>query len=362
MPVYKDKKGKFFFKCSIHSRQFVRRGFSSKEEAVKKEHLFIAMFDERKSNFVPTFNELCDSFLIREKENVKITTYLHCQARIREHFIGVFPDIRIDHITYLDFINWRKRLEECHLSEANNFISLLKRIFEFGFVFFGVRVKYASLISPFKDYSYGPSRIKEKNNLLSYDQFKRILSYCDDEKFRLMFITGFITGMRISEVRGLQVKCLVDSKLYVYQQASSKLGVGHSVLISTKSAESNRVYYLPSFLVRALNQYISERKLSPKSFLFYSSCSKDKIIGSTTVSRYLKECGDKAGLQGVHFHMFRHTEASMLNDSGIDRKLIAEYLGHSSEAVTERYYIHDSSEKRIELANILDTKFSELIK
>ncbi len=36
-------------------------------------------------------------------------------------------------------------------------------------------------------------------------------------------------------------------------------------------------------------------------------------------------------------------------------------MASSSEEVTERCYIYDSSEKRIELAGILDAKFSELI-
>jgi integrase len=360
MPVYQDKGGRWMFKCCIHGHQFLRRGFSSSDEASRQELMFKATFGSDKV-YVPRFNELCEMFLSREKMLVKETTYLHDRHRIEEHILGQIPDQPVDELSYGDFLAWRNHIESSHLMECNIFVSLLNRIFDFCFDVFGIKVKFVKLIPPFRDYSYGPQRIKDKVKILSESDLRSFINACDDDEFRLLFITGFITGMRIGEARGLQVKCFDGNKLFVYQQVNSKLEKGKSKLMSTKSSDSNRVYYLPSFLSSSLLEYIKFHHLVGNDFLFPSSYSNQDPLGETTINRYMKETCAKAGINKIHFHMFRHTEASLLNDSGLDRKTIAAWLGHSSEKITEQYYIHDSSDKKEQLASYLNDRFSSLL-
>ncbi|MFA6664863.1 MAG: hypothetical protein WCS21_11200, partial [Lachnospiraceae bacterium] len=90
MPVYKDKNGKFFFKCSIHSQQFLRRGFSTREEALNAERVFIVGY---KGDSVPNFSLLVSSYLAYKKLLVKSSTFIHQKEDIERHVIGHFPDI-----------------------------------------------------------------------------------------------------------------------------------------------------------------------------------------------------------------------------------------------------------------------------
>lgn len=61
-----------------------------------------------------------------------------------------------------------------------------------------------------------------------------------------------------------------------------------------------------------------------------------------------------AGLKGVSPHVLRHTAAVHLAVAGTPMSRIAQYLGHSSTAVTERVYARFAPEHLQEEANILD--------
>lgn len=61
-----------------------------------------------------------------------------------------------------------------------------------------------------------------------------------------------------------------------------------------------------------------------------------------------------AGLPGVSAHVFRHTAAVHMAAGGIPMNQIAQYLGHSSTAVTERTYARFAPDHLREAADILD--------
>jgi integrase len=56
--------------------------------------------------------------------------------------------------------------------------------------------------------------------------------------------------------------------------------------------------------------------------------------------RVLGAAADRAGLDGVGFHTFRHTCASLLLDGGKNIAQVAAWLGHSDPAFTLRTYVH----------------------
>lgn len=61
-----------------------------------------------------------------------------------------------------------------------------------------------------------------------------------------------------------------------------------------------------------------------------------------------------AGLPGVSAHVFRHTAAVHMAAGGIPMNQIAQYLGHSSTAVTERTYARFAPDHLRDAAEILD--------
>jgi integrase len=58
----------------------------------------------------------------------------------------------------------------------------------------------------------------------------------------------------------------------------------------------------------------------------------------TDWQRGLKRLFDIAEVRGAHAHRFRHTFACEMLTAGVSLTIVAKLLGHSSEAITERYY------------------------
>jgi integrase len=58
------------------------------------------------------------------------------------------------------------------------------------------------------------------------------------------------------------------------------------------------------------------------------------------VRRVLDAAAERAGVEWVHFHTFRHTCASLLFEGGKNIKQVSGWLGHADPAFTLRTYVH----------------------
>lgn len=65
---------------------------------------------------------------------------------------------------------------------------------------------------------------------------------------------------------------------------------------------------------------------------------------STNAIMILKKMFLAAGVENTSSHSLRRTHANTLRRNGVDLKVIQEQLGHSSLAVTERYFTIDPLE------------------
>lgn len=61
----------------------------------------------------------------------------------------------------------------------------------------------------------------------------------------------------------------------------------------------------------------------------------------------LKKVCEKAGLPPIHLHSLRHTHASLLINSNITAKVIADRLGHSTTKTTLDTYSHVFAESEV---------------
>lgn len=60
--------------------------------------------------------------------------------------------------------------------------------------------------------------------------------------------------------------------------------------------------------------------------------------GVKNINRAFSRAANRAGLDGVHPHVLRHTAAVHMVASGCDMARVSQYMGHSSVSVTERIY------------------------
>lgn len=137
------------------------------------------------------------------------------------------------------------------------------------------------------------------------------------------------TGLRVSEITQLRLADIQLERSGAHVRAHGK-------------GRKERITPLTSQTVRALRAYLKDHHAAPDASLFLSrlgnAMSRDAVeqLLETHRARAAKKCPSLA-TKRVSPHVLRHTNAMLLLDSGIDRSVIALWLGHESIETTEIY-------------------------
>lgn len=339
MPVYKAKNGSWYFKCSINGRQFLRRGFDSRKEAVEAEALFrtegsSSAQKESKKKAI-TFNELCKLYIRHIKKNLKISTAYTYEKRITRYFLGRLPDIDVTKLKETDFKKIENYLNRSNLKIKNDLLNMFKRMFDYLSVYHDIDIKYPRRMIVKKTYE-----IKPLESVHSMD-IKLIQNYyaISNDYFRLYLLISLLYGLRIGEVRGITLSSIQGDRLLIYKQIASKTGLKTYQVISPKTKSSNRSLLIPEFLKERITQHIKANRLKDDDYLFYSVRSKKDPIGEQTIRTYFRNLEIQNHWQHFSPHQLRHTIATYLTDNGIPYEIIGKFLGHDFKNVTMNVYI-----------------------
>ena len=178
---------------------------------------------------------------------------------------------------------------------------------------------------------------KKLPEIFNHDELKRLFASPDNQKHRLMLMTAYAGGLRISEVIHLRVKD-IDSKRMVIRIENSK-------------GEKDRYTILSQRLLVELRSYWE--KYRPQNLLFPSPIKDGPLVRATPnlIFRAAKKKSNIA--KDVTFHCLRHTFATNLLESGVDIRTIQILLGHSSISSTA-IYLHIARKNISELKSPLD--------
>lgn len=152
-------------------------------------------------------------------------------------------------------------------------------------------------------------------------------SWCGMRDYSLL-LTTMQTGLRLAEVTGLQLKDVV-------------LGPGAYVRCHGKGRKE-RCTPLTRSTARMLGAWRKRQRSTNNEYLFPSArggrLSHD-AMQDLVAKRVAEACPRCASLLGSRItpHMLRHTAAMELLHAGIDRSLIAIWLGHESVDTTQVY-------------------------
>lgn len=151
----------------------------------------------------------------------------------------------------------------------------------------------------------------------------------------------FKTGLRISDVLGLKLDCLVklNNKFWIETDIEKTYIEGHRIPIDDELANMLAV------LIDSSKKYSNEDN-NPEKYIFvrYKGSRKGKPYGQTWVQTQLNSFAidynitDELGNR-YHFknHSFRHTYAIKLLNGGADILTVQELLAHASPEMTMRY-------------------------
>ncbi len=371
MPVYKDtnKKGTYFFKCCIKSKQYIRRGFSTKSEAREAESIFIAetlqRYEKKGSKLAkaPLWSTLLKSFISWQKTQIKPTYFYSLQREIYNHILPLLPNERVDTFTYRMFDKARTSIykEKICIKSKNKRLRLIQRIFDYCKIYFEYECLHPKKLAPFKDYSI--KKIEFKSMTISYEEFQKIYRIANDY-YKLLLLTLYLYGIRLGELMGLKVDAFDfnHKMIYIFRAVTWKTGTGSFMVSTTKTSKSNRFLWMTDSYIDLIKKHIDDNQLSDNNFIFFSpdysnKRYKNRPISENAIRYHLKKISLEIGIK-LWPHMFRHTNVSELREKGLSLEEIQKLEGHSSSKITEEVYMHETKERRNRTLKILD----ELIK
>jgi len=176
--------------------------------------------------------------------------------------------------------------------------------------------------------------------VLNPQQIDKLINAPSNLKHRLVLMTTYSAGLRISELAELKPEH-IDSKQML-------------IKVETGNGGHQRYTCLSSKLLKELRRYY--RICRPRPYLFPSSY-KDRLglplTNRAIQSIYYKAC-KKAGIKnGAGPHTLRHSFATHLLEAGYDIRRIQALLGHR-QVTTTMIYLHVSRKTLSKIPSPLD--------
>ena len=193
-----------------------------------------------------------------------------------------------------------------------------------------------------------PRAPKKEMKALSVGETHQFLDNCTTEPWRTIFHTLIWTGIRRSELLGLQWNDLdLDMALMTIRRSLVRLQNGTYVTDEPKTSSGARSLDLAPSTCLILKQHRAGQErdvellgIPPSQANFAFGHPDGTPRTPSTVTQQFRRIASRAGLSGVRLHDLRHTHASLMLQQGTDIKTISTRLGHSSVAFTMDTYAH----------------------
>jgi integrase len=179
------------------------------------------------------------------------------------------------------------------------------------------------------------------------DEIRAIVAALKPGRWRPLILTAIFTGLRSSEIRGLQWADIDFERreLHVRQRADC-----YNELGAPKSASSRRTVPLPLVVINSLR----EHRLRQRTDIVFTCWEKDRPMSLQTIAKWawqpLQVRAGVVKLDGTAkyggLHCLRHFYASWCINAvkdgglGLSAKVVQERLGHSTIGITLNTYSH----------------------
>ena len=250
-------------------------------------------------------------------------------------------------------------------------------IFDFGITNCGLSNNPAKAIKiPPK-----PKANKQRVMVLHDDDLKQWLSYLEtlpdtraNRRFKVICNALLASALRINELLALEITDLdfdtneiIVNKTLMWKSANRKLGLKGQMICkpTPKTDAGNRRVAVPSSIIEELRNFHEEME----SYFRKHDLPSSTLIFPTIYGNYMCDRNERAtlkkrlsalGLPDYGFHLFRHTHASMMLNSGAKWKELQHRMGHKSITTTMDTYAELAPKKKFEAVEIFQNKLDEL--
>lgn len=173
--------------------------------------------------------------------------------------------------------------------------------------------------------------------VLTREEVVRLFACVEEPLFLMIFRVTYATGLRLSEVIGLQVGDIVAEE----QILRVRRGKG----------AKDRIVPLENALLAELRRYWAACR--PARPWLFARSGASAPVSARRVQAHIVAAAARAKLdRSVTMHTLRHSFATHQLDAGTDIRTVQVALGHSKLAVTERY-LHVSTARLKQMPGLL---------
>jgi integrase len=337
----------------------------------------------------PTVKEYCEKWLIMQSVQVRPTTLIDYQSKVRRHIISQLGDKKMTDVTLDDIQLAMISVSDKSASVYKSVVVLYKQIFQSAY--------HSKIIdkNPTLYLTAKGGGVPQKERIpLTDEQCEKLLNAVKDRESTYMFVMlGLYAGLRREEILALQWDCvfLNPDAPYLSVQRAWHTENNHPVITDElKTTASRRNIPLPDCLLECLLKvkehstsdfviandkgepltygqfkllwkYIDTRTAGEKHYFKYEN-------GVRVKHTFEAKLGEKAGHNGhvvysldfkVTAHQLRHTYITNLIHAGVDPKTVQYLAGHSRSKITMDIYAKVKYHQPDQVINQLQDAFDE---
>lgn len=206
-----------------------------------------------------------------------------------------------------------------------------------------------AVIEKLRSFDAPSYRSKIENKYLEKEDLQKLLEAMTYDLWRMCAQFMALSGLRPGEALALDWEDISDGYIHVHKTVDPDTGIVDPRPKTDASVRDVAIQPELEELVRKIHVYDARVKLA-----LQSSCTAVFIGDKGTRARYpaflkyLKETAKIAlDRDDVTPHIFRHTHASLLAESGVPLDVISRRLGHENSDITRKVYLHVTKNRKI---------------
>ena len=305
----------------------LKRGFSTKDEAVKYEEDFLEKTTKKPSM---KFKKLVDLYMEDMEERVKRSSFINKRSVTNDKILPYFENRYVEEITAADIRKWQQDIMKRGFADTylRTIHAQLSAIFNFAVRYYDLpRNPCVQAGSMGKGYA-------AEMEIWTVEEFNKFLDAMKDRPVSsLAFTILFWTGMRVGEMLALTVADVDLQNATIRINKSLAHVEGRDIISEPKTPRSRRTIIIPAELAQELNRYIAEiPNLTTETRLI--------PLSRNLLDREIHRGARRAGIKDIHVHCLRHSHTALIASLGATVNEAAERLGHGRPSTTLNVYSH----------------------
>lgn len=297
---------------------------------------------------IPTFNEFSEqwynTFVSQKQPNTQ-----RSYRSLLKIWQKAFGNTLISAITPMDVQQVLVQRGDMKKPSQTNALNILKQVLdvalEEGLVSRNVaNSRYVSLTG--KD--------SEERRVLTDEELAHCISKLDeieDRDTKLNAAISIYTGMRPGEVLGLKWDDIDFEKSVIHIRRAVASHGQEGVICSTKTKNGLRDVGLTPQLASILKPYRGIGLIFTRGGMPYSQHDRELLVA---------EVEKVMDIGHLVPYTFRHTFATKAYESGSKLEPLSKWMGHSEEATTIKFYVHNTEKMTKETEEIVNAQFEKL--